>query len=114
MRLLFDANLSPKLVAASVDLYPGSAHVDGLDNIASDDARIWDFASRGGFVITTKDTDFLDLSLLCGPPPSLDQASRTPHQADRRNLTFACIMALGMWFFATKWRTDFLTVEHMT
>jgi predicted nuclease of predicted toxin-antitoxin system len=33
MKFLFDQNLSPRLVAALLDLYPGSAHVQevGLD-----------------------------------------------------------------------------------
>lgn len=69
--LLLDANLSPSLVARLADLYPGSSHVFEHGDIASDDAAIWRRAERDGLLITTKDTDFLDLSLLHGPPPKL-------------------------------------------
>ncbi|WP_341325862.1 DUF5615 family PIN-like protein [Methylotuvimicrobium sp. KM2] len=30
MKLLFDENLSPKLVAALIDVFPGSAHIDRI------------------------------------------------------------------------------------
>ena len=71
MRLLFDANLSPGLVARLADIAPGSAHVFDAGNIAEDDIRIWELARAGGFVIVSQDTDFLDLSLLRGAPPKL-------------------------------------------
>lgn len=71
MRLLLDANLSPRLVSRLADAYPGSAHVLEIGNIAMDDMRIWEFARVGDYLITTKDTDFLDTSLLRGPPPKL-------------------------------------------
>ena len=71
MKLLLDANLSPALVASLADLYPDSGHVFEHGDIASDDVAIWQVAARGDFVIATKDTDFLDLSLLHGPPPKV-------------------------------------------
>ena len=71
MMFLFDANLSPALIAALADLYPGSTHVFEHGDIVSDDAAIWDVAMREGYVIATKDTDFLDLSLLRGAPPKV-------------------------------------------
>jgi predicted nuclease of predicted toxin-antitoxin system len=44
MKLLFDQNLSPKLVSRLADLFPGSSHVqsEGLDS-ANDD-QIWEHA----------------------------------------------------------------------
>ncbi len=54
MKLLFDQNLSPRLVARLADLYPASA-----------------FAGREGFTIVTKDADFSDLCLLRGFPPKV-------------------------------------------
>ena len=71
MRLLFDANLSPALVRALADVYPGSSHVFAHGDIAADDAAIWSLAARDGYLIATKDTDFLDLSLLRGGPPKV-------------------------------------------
>ena len=71
MKLLFDANLSPTLVRRLADIVPGSAHVFDIGNIASDDLKIWDFARGSGYAIASKDTDFLDLSLLRGAPPKV-------------------------------------------
>ena len=71
MKLLFDANLSPRLAASLSDLYPGSTHVFDHGDIAADDAAIWRVARRDGYSIATKDTDFLELSLLRGAPPKV-------------------------------------------
>ncbi len=43
VKLLFDENLSRKLVQRLADLYPGSAHVVGLDLMTSPDREIWKF-----------------------------------------------------------------------
>ncbi len=46
MKLLFDQNLSPKLVNRLADLFPDSSHVFtlGLDEI--EDSEIWRFAKE--------------------------------------------------------------------
>ncbi len=69
MKLLFDQNLSPKLVRMLATQYPGSSHVFlcGLDRAR--DADVWDFARLQGYVLVTKDSDFEELSLLRGVPP---------------------------------------------
>jgi predicted nuclease of predicted toxin-antitoxin system len=71
MKLLFDHQLSPKLVKRLSDLYPDSAHVHqiGLDQVA--DPVIWEHARANDFVIVTKDADFTDLSVLRGFPPKV-------------------------------------------
>lgn len=71
MKLLFDQNLSPKLVAQLADLLPGSSHVQtaGLDQ-ATDD-QIWDYARLNGYAIVTKDEDYYNLSVLRGCPPKV-------------------------------------------
>ena len=71
MKLLFDQNLSPKLVNRLADLFPGSSHVqtEGLD--CADDGRIWEHARQNGFAIVTKDADFVDSHLLQGRPAKL-------------------------------------------
>jgi predicted nuclease of predicted toxin-antitoxin system len=71
VRLLFDANLSPALVKALSDLFPGSMHVFDCGDIASDDNRIWHHARQHGFVIVAKDGDFQALSLVLGTPPKV-------------------------------------------
>ncbi len=62
-RLLFDQQLSPRLVSRLSDLYPDASHVSfvGLDR-ASDEA-VWAFAHANEFVIVTKDADFGDLGV---------------------------------------------------
>ena len=58
MKLLFDQNLSPVLVARLADVYPQSRHVRdaGLER-ASDD-EVWRLALDQGLAIVTKDSDF--------------------------------------------------------
>ena len=71
MKLLFDHQLSLKLVAHLADLYPDLTHVYLLEMDQEDDAVIWDYARDNGYTIVTKDTDFADLSLLRGLPPKV-------------------------------------------
>ena len=74
MKLLFDANLSPKLVGRLAELFPGSVHVfdTGLARFTSDES-IWEYAGANGFTIVTADSDFLDLAKSRGAPPKVVQ-----------------------------------------
>jgi predicted nuclease of predicted toxin-antitoxin system len=71
MKLLFDHNLSPRLVNRLADLYPDSQHVFmiGLDQV--DDRVVWEYAQQSDFVIVTKDSDFNDLSIIRGVSPKV-------------------------------------------
>lgn len=71
MKLLFDENLSPKLVYALADIFPDSAHVDRLGLGGGTDEEVWKFAKQHGFVLVSKDSDFYDKSLLFGYPPKV-------------------------------------------
>lgn len=71
MRLLFDENLSPRLVRPLADLYPDSAHVHALGLGAVADAAVWAYAREQGLVIVSKDADFHALSQLRGHPPKV-------------------------------------------
>jgi predicted nuclease of predicted toxin-antitoxin system len=71
VKLLFDENLSRKLVARLSELYPGSAHVADFDLLERPDGEIWDFARQGGFVIVTTDADFYELAAALDPPPKV-------------------------------------------
>lgn len=71
VKLLFDENLSPKLVRRLTDLFPDSAHVHECGLGATDDGGIWQFAFDRGFAIVSKDLDFYDRSILRGSPPKL-------------------------------------------
>jgi predicted nuclease of predicted toxin-antitoxin system len=63
MKLLFDQNLSPRLVAKLADHYPDSAHVitHALDHAL--DETVWAFAREHGYTLVTKDSDFHELGL---------------------------------------------------
>ena len=69
MKLLFDQNLSPRLVDLLVDVFPESLHVlsAGLDRAI--DEAVWRYALENGFTIVTKDTDFQERSQVAGSVP---------------------------------------------
>ena len=71
MKLLFDENLSHKLVGALADLFPDSEHVRDMDLKAADDRLIWEEAKRKDLIIVSKDSDFYQRSLLYGYPPKV-------------------------------------------
>ena len=71
MKLLFDQNLSPRLVPALADVYPGSVHVREVGLRDADDEAVWRYAAGQGLVIVSKDVDFHQRSLLFGPPPKV-------------------------------------------
>ena len=71
MKLLFDQNLSPRLVTRLADLFPDSDHVFMLGLDRSDETAVWDYARAQGFLLVTKDADFSELSTLRGFPPKV-------------------------------------------
>lgn len=71
MKLLFDQNLSFRLVALLLDCYPGSAHVRERGLANADDTAVWSHAAEYGLTIVSKDSDFHQRSLLYGPPPKV-------------------------------------------
>ena len=71
MKLLFDANLSPRLTELLRDVYPESAHVFGIGSMTADDLSIWNHARDHGFTIVSKDSDFHHMSFVLGAPPKV-------------------------------------------
>ena len=71
MKLLFDENLSPRLVKGLADVYPGSLHVRDCDLHGASDVKIWQYAQENGFAILSKDSDFAQRSTLLGSPPKV-------------------------------------------
>jgi predicted nuclease of predicted toxin-antitoxin system len=71
VRLLFDENLSRKLVSRLEDLYPGSMHVAAAGLLESRAAAIWDYAKAASLMIVTTDSDFFELATTLGPPPKV-------------------------------------------
>jgi predicted nuclease of predicted toxin-antitoxin system len=71
VRLLFDENLSPRLVQTLEPEYPGSAHVRTLGLRGATDEAIWERARQEGYAIISKDNDFRQLSFLHDAPPKV-------------------------------------------
>ena len=71
MKLLFDHNLSHKLVGRLGDAFPDSEHVRNVGLKEAADHAVWEYAKAKGFAIVSKDEDFHQLSFLCGAPPKV-------------------------------------------
>lgn len=71
MRLLFDENLSRKLVERLADLFPDSTHAAFEGLLESPDSSVWAHAKAHGFTIVTADADFYELATTFGPPPKV-------------------------------------------
>lgn len=71
MRLLFDQNISYRVVNKLKSKFPDCLHVNqtGLKN--PDDREIWQYAKQKDFVIVSHDKDFDDLILINGFPPKI-------------------------------------------
>ena len=71
MKLLFDENLSYRLVSRLADVYPDAAHVRDAGLAGADDDAVWAHARADGLVIVSKDADFHPRCIRWGPPPKL-------------------------------------------
>jgi predicted nuclease of predicted toxin-antitoxin system len=71
MRLLFDENLSHKLVRLLAGLFPDSMHVRGVGLKAADDPLVWDYAKNNGLMLVSKDSDMHQRSFVFGYPPKV-------------------------------------------
>jgi predicted nuclease of predicted toxin-antitoxin system len=69
VKLLFDENISHKLVEILAQEFPGSAHVRDVGLRAAEDDQIWDHARTQGLIVVSKDTDFRERSYVEGFPP---------------------------------------------
>jgi len=71
VKLLFDQNLSPRLVRAVEPHFPGSIHVRDVGLQAAADEIVWSYSADHEFVIVSKDSDFHQRSFLFGAPPKV-------------------------------------------
>jgi predicted nuclease of predicted toxin-antitoxin system len=72
LKLLFDANLSPRLVPRLSELFPGSIHVFNTNLVRyTPDEAIWEYARSGGYTIVTADSDFVQIAERRGVPPGV-------------------------------------------
>jgi predicted nuclease of predicted toxin-antitoxin system len=71
MKLLFDQNISFRLLKKIKPFYPEAKQVRELGLENATDIGIWEFARENDFTIVTFDADFFDLSNLKGHPPKI-------------------------------------------
>jgi len=71
MKLLFDQNLSDRLVNLLAAEFPDSKHVRHFSMQSAEDWEVWAFAASNGFAIASKDADFNQRALVQGPPPKV-------------------------------------------
>ena len=71
MSLLFDQNLSRRLVGQLAAEYPGAEQVEGAGLLGADDLTVWQYAAAHGLMVVSKDSDFRHLALLHGSPPKV-------------------------------------------
>ncbi|HEX7997021.1 MAG TPA: DUF5615 family PIN-like protein [Pyrinomonadaceae bacterium] len=71
MKLLFDGNLSHKLVWLLADLFPDSIHVRDVGLETADDSVVWDYAKDDDLMIVSKDSDMHQRSFVFGHPPKI-------------------------------------------
>lgn len=69
MKLLFDQNLSRKLVNRLANIFPDASHVHFNGFSEASDREIWEVAKIQGFCIVTQDADFAEKSRLYGSHP---------------------------------------------
>jgi predicted nuclease of predicted toxin-antitoxin system len=68
VRLLFDENLSHRLVETLSDVFPDSEHVRNVGLASADDIDVARYAVANDLVIVTKDVDFEEIGLGGMPP----------------------------------------------
>lgn len=72
MRLLFDENISYRIVKQLIDIFPESLHVSRIGvSLPISDRIIWEYAKKNDFVIVSFDEDFESLANLYGFPPKV-------------------------------------------
>jgi len=71
MKILFDQNISFRLVKQITDIFPKATQVRHLGLENATDQEIWNFAKNHDYTIVTFDGDFYDFSLVWGHPPKI-------------------------------------------
>lgn len=71
MNLLFDQNISYKIIKRIEIFFPGSKQVKSLGLENKSDKEIWEYAKKHKYVVVTFDSDFYDLSIIWGSPPKI-------------------------------------------
>jgi len=71
MKLLFDQNISYRLIDKINDIFPEGIQVKKLNLENVSDKEIWRFAKENNYTIVTFDSEFFDLAMIFGHPPKI-------------------------------------------
>ncbi|MCF6222623.1 MAG: DUF5615 family PIN-like protein [Flavobacteriaceae bacterium] len=71
MKLIFDQNISFRLIKKINDIYPNAKQVRELGLENATDNEIFEYAKKNGYAIVTFDSDFCDLNIIKGYPPKI-------------------------------------------
>lgn len=71
MKLLFDQNISYRILQLLPDSFSDCRQVSSVGLLNCTDSGIWEFAKQNDFTIVTFDSDFFDMSVLRGCPPKV-------------------------------------------
>lgn len=71
MKLLFDQNISFRIVREIIETFPKAGQVRELGLENSTDREIWKYAKQNNYSIVKFDADFSDMSNLYGHPPKI-------------------------------------------
>jgi|WetSurMetagenome_2_1015567.scaffolds.fasta_scaffold498024_1 predicted nuclease of predicted toxin-antitoxin system len=71
MKLLFDQNISFRVIKGVLPVFPLAKQLRELGLENATDREIWEFAKKEDYTIVTFDSDFYDLTLLLGIPPKV-------------------------------------------
>jgi len=71
MKLLFDQNISFRLVKRIIDLFPEAKQIKELGLENTTDFEIFEYAKKHNYAIVTFDADFCNISTLKGFPPKI-------------------------------------------
>ncbi|HET8861584.1 DUF5615 family PIN-like protein [Marivirga sp.] len=71
MRLIFDQNISHRILKELPDRFSDATTIKSEGLINATDKEIWEFAKKSNLTIVTQDSDFNDLNSVYGFPPKI-------------------------------------------
>ena len=71
MKLLFDQNISYRIVRLLDETFPDCKHVSNVRLNGKSDLDIWNYAQVNNYIIVSFDADFYDLAVIKGIPPKI-------------------------------------------
>ena len=71
MKLLFDQNISFRVIQKIAHVYDSALQVVELGLQNNTDISIWEYAKENDFTIVTFDSDFYDIANIKGHPPKI-------------------------------------------